>query len=797
MCAGYPQHAPLFVNLPSTRVEDFRGMRLFIYDLPSTFNSDLLNEMEELGRQEGSGCDFMRSPCTESKWAGKYSVKRQHGAEVIILRKLLASGTVVRDPHQADLFVVPYLAALDCTLGGAPFGCKERRNHRTALFGNLTYYNHASRLRHLFLGSMNMVSLPLEIQAQFLIASDGASWGNRPGHIVVPASASEVETQPKNLEDVSFEDRDFLFWLVQTPNNAVRAEVHRQLIDLQGRGKQALLRLFNVTASSIHLVATGRESMHHLRPSSADMIHDMKRSVFCPALPAETSGGTIRLLDAIRAGCLPVVISFKTSWGSGISWWRSDGAPVEWSLPFAWEIDWRRLAVEVPHERLYGSSNGFGGFVHTCSLLSTTDLKLRLDYLYEVRPKLLYDLDGGSLDAFSIFMNGLRSVLQKIGPNPTTVASHRPLPLVCDTMQRLGHLRTLPKDPVIGMGLGNEKRWSHSFGEFSCTSADQWRMPAEFLDSIGNALPLIVERSIVSRMFQSVHGTHIWLRRLIRTEVAHADHAAVFAGSFLSSCQHRYIPQSCHDLMTIDENGLEIVKCPPTKSQRHVRTNCRLIPAALPHANMPPSPVQVTMQFEMILTACSNSTSLESIVAEFDKESAQLPAHLAVHLVVYEACGAESAAVWFDHILATMHQLYEGRDSVDALLFLSGDFAVIPPKIGMSRVDLGRVIASVATGIVDVLRADGDSFNRWFHVMSLYKAPQALAFPTAILRRAEVVQWEVAVNERFFSEFRRRSVKAVLGDFFQRLFEIAQTHGVVHWTMDELSQTVPSITHPM
>ena len=47
-----------------------------------------------------------------------------------------------------------------------------------------------------------------------------------------------------------------------------------------------------------------------------------------------------------------VVISFPTIWGSGISWWRADGAPIEWSLPFPSEIQWRRFVLEVSEAEL-------------------------------------------------------------------------------------------------------------------------------------------------------------------------------------------------------------------------------------------------------------------------------------------------------------------------------------------------------------------------------------------------------------------------------------------------------------
>ena len=65
-----------------------------------------------------------------------------------------------------------------------------------------------------------------------------------------------------------------------------------------------------------------------------------------------------------------VVISFPTLWGSGISWWRTDGAPIEWSLPFPSDVQWRRLVVEVSEaELLKGAERPSPLWVKACKML--------------------------------------------------------------------------------------------------------------------------------------------------------------------------------------------------------------------------------------------------------------------------------------------------------------------------------------------------------------------------------------------------------------------------------------------
>ena len=77
------------------------------------------------------------------------------------------------------------------------------------------------------------------------------------------------------------------------------------------------------------------------------MIDTMGKSVFCFAPPGDDPY-TKRIFDILLSGCIPVVFTYSA--GGGSSWWYSGGPLVSESFPFAEELDWGRLVVEVPHD---------------------------------------------------------------------------------------------------------------------------------------------------------------------------------------------------------------------------------------------------------------------------------------------------------------------------------------------------------------------------------------------------------------------------------------------------------------
>merc|ERR1719401_2256243 len=84
------------------------------------------------------------------------------------------------------------------------------------LFQDLRYYNWSTRGRHLFLATGDIKDLPVEIQAQPLLISLGASYCG--GHLVVPSPSLDPVLQPlqgfdaKDAAGTSAERHIFLYW---------------------------------------------------------------------------------------------------------------------------------------------------------------------------------------------------------------------------------------------------------------------------------------------------------------------------------------------------------------------------------------------------------------------------------------------------------------------------------------------------------------------------------------------------------------------------------------------------------
>ena len=142
----------------------------------------------------------------------------------------------------------------------------------------------------------------------------------------------------------------------------------------------------------------------------------MSRAQFCVVPPGDTSSIGKRLYDAILTECIPVVISFPTKYGLGKSWSTFDGGPLEWSLPFANQgLDYARLALELPVEELRR-----GTAVEYLASVSHTVIERRLAYLREIRNFLVFDYSGQTLDAFSLAVRQILSLLPIARTRPIT-----------------------------------------------------------------------------------------------------------------------------------------------------------------------------------------------------------------------------------------------------------------------------------------------------------------------------------------------------------------------------------------
>eukprot|EP00929_Paragymnodinium_shiwhaense_P013235 TRINITY_DN121100_c0_g1_i1.p1 TRINITY_DN121100_c0_g1~~TRINITY_DN121100_c0_g1_i1.p1 ORF type:complete len:2180 (-),score=495.11 TRINITY_DN121100_c0_g1_i1:42-6581(-) len=764
-------------SLPRPRDEDYRGLKMFIYDLPSTFNDDLIEEMEQQAKAAGSTCDYMLSPCTEKKHTGDYSTARQWGAEVMIVRKFLAAGSQFRtsDPAMADLFVVPFLMALACRLAGHSMRCITAKQLPT-LFEHLPHYGVLTRHRHLFLASADVHSLPLMIQAQPLFVSYGATSRGQEGHIVVPPSVAEAELQPGTFKDTPLDDRDILFWLAQTPNNAVRYLIQRQLITLDEQVPQKVREEKLGVNGRILIHVLGRNTGVVTRPPTpSEALEQMMKAVFCPATPAENSAaGTKRFFDVLLAGCLPMVTLFKTVWGTGAGWWRRDGSPLEWAMPFPDVINWRFLAVEAPVETLETDYK----MIDVILNMPIELVEAKRKYLLSVRERLLYDLAGGKEDAFSLFMDQLRATLPRLDATflmtppalhvARSVGGPWPAPIVCEASPRGLDFASLPRD--FGPGSGNEKGWAHTNGELSCRSAASWHaMERDMFEGAFGELefqPTMVERFLPVSMHRAAQGTETVFYRLHTSQMAINESAS---GTMLANdaaaafCTHRIWPMTCHDKLKEEDGDLVMTFCHRNEIVNlPTNTTCRLLPNFVPPTSPPPqrllmSPKKATT-WELVTWVCNLTLAgddearqrLDNVTAIWEESwYDKFPEDHVLKLTVYEVCSPDAtlntlggraavpeSMVIYEHLLNIVYAQRRGQPAPDALLLLSNMWN---EELGRWQTEMGLQPRHLANIIKELMQ---ESFSEFLEPrIPLRAQPQQ---PTALEEKSKL--WMMIAN---------------------------------------------------
>ncbi|CAE8642314.1 unnamed protein product [Polarella glacialis] len=412
---------PLLCSGPSLRAhpDDFwvtardgsrRLLRVFVYPLPRKFNTDLLNRLQLGGWLTGSECDYGLTPCTEAGWNGLFSVFRQFATEVILLLKFLAAppGVLTSDAAEADIFLVPYLAKTDCAeSGNGRDPCWGKCKCATAvkhLFQELPHYSWQTRGRHLFLATGDIKDLPVEIQAQPLIVSLGASFCG--GHIVVPSPNLDPDLQPKGaLENREAGNRAperhiFAYWFGSN-DKTWRKKVVGQMLQYREEG--------GLRTIVVHDIGSNYETRDVWQTDAGSpqmVIEEMMRSVFCPILQGDVPHQK-RLFDVMLTGCLPVVVAFPSHVPGEVSWWLPGGPPVERMVPFPRDIDYRSFVVEVPQEEVES-----GRFMEALLKLPEQELKERRSAMLRARPLIRFDFGGSGADAFSMTLREIWRFLE-------------------------------------------------------------------------------------------------------------------------------------------------------------------------------------------------------------------------------------------------------------------------------------------------------------------------------------------------------------------------------------------------
>mmetsp|Transcript_48845 Transcript_48845/g.157734 ORF Transcript_48845/g.157734 Transcript_48845/m.157734 type:complete len:891 (-) Transcript_48845:58-2730(-) len=742
------------------------NLRIFVYNLPKAFNDDLVQRTEEAARAKGSVCDYMQTPCSETGMVPKFAGARQFGGEVVILRKIRASGLVVDDPGLADIFVVPYFAAAECVLGGHHWRCINSVLIQE-LFAHLKYYGQLTRHRHLFLGTADIHSLPLLIQAQPLLLSLGARWLGHPGHIVVPPMVAEADLQPgafiNSTADV--EHRDILLWVAGTPNNLVRMMLFNNIIDVsQGRGAGTLPP---GEKGRIIVHVAGRDVQQQKGPPPpAQMVREMTHAQLCPVPPAENSNaGTKRLFDVVLAGCLPIVIAFPTHWGSEVSWWRFNGAPIEWSLPFPNVIDWRRLVIEVPVEALEDSQSV--GFLKAALAVPEEIRRAKREYLMEVRQLLLYDFSASAgRDAFSLVMEEIYSAVQLLGVGPRAY--------VCDMHMRRLSERDFPDEWDHGHN-GRQKEWGHTWTEVSVLPVALWRSGKSEVHERGmqdgGVRGTRVQQYKTTKEFSTEDGIRFLLRELdIIQSSSHTQDIETLMTSPFAFCRLIHQSHACHDYMGQHGTFTSLFLCNlqmnPDSPERFDRpwALCRLLPPTVPRSPVTLSSaigeVERPLEFELVTYLCNISNGVDGDVEDLSstwgrawaKVKAEttanpMPRNSQLSIVGYEACALADAPsggamaggkqdddrgkaktkrddgitkLFFQHMLGLIHSAQHGSSGLpDVIMLMPATLSALSSTewrnpFAMQPWHLLKVAASTMLGPGRLeLAGDSERDSRW------------------------------------------------------------------------------------
>lgn len=399
-----------------------KSMRVWVYDLPRTYNSELLRRMEL--RRGASSCDYERSSCVETvrsrprRDGWDYSNLRQYAAEIPLLAKLLQLPRA-RTPQEADLFVVPYLASTE--LSGHQYTPWYPREKRVAerferLLGMLDHFRGAARARHLFLSSRDWTFTVVKLKE--LVASSGAlmaSYGPKRADahneiIVAPNSAGFGAS----LQPLTHPASIFLFSMMDESINPIRQDVGRELRRLRSRPN---LRV------EYHPIGDHRSIS--LSPLNASRL--MSDSLLCPIIQGDLPYQH-RLFDALAAGCVPLLLRYIVNvGGKACEAWSWDARNksamrgvarvtldysicVRQHLPFPLSVDWDAITVRIDASALATP----GRLAEMIAALDREEVARKRRRLERMRHLFVYDREGQTSDAFSAFMVEVCDVLRAL-----------------------------------------------------------------------------------------------------------------------------------------------------------------------------------------------------------------------------------------------------------------------------------------------------------------------------------------------------------------------------------------------
>ncbi|KAK1289531.1 putative glucuronoxylan glucuronosyltransferase IRX7 [Acorus calamus] len=325
----------LSTTTTTTNNSNFSSLRIYIYDLPSTYNSDWLSNPR----------------CATHLFA----------SEVAIHRALLRSPARTTDPSQADFFFVPvYVSCNFSTLNGFPALGHARGLLYSAvqrISSDMPFWNRSRGSDHVFVASHDFgacfhamedvavaAGVPEFMRNSIVLQTFGVT---RPHtcqnveHVLIPPYVSpqsvrsrsdpatagrdifaffrgKMEVNPKNVSGRFYSKDD------NTPGRRVRTEIWRRY---------------------------GNDGRFYVKRKRYDGYRsEIGRSTFC-LCPLGWAPWSPRLVEAVALGCVPVIIA--------------DGI----RLPFPETVRWPEISLSV-------SESDIGSLAHVLEHVAATNLSV-------------------------------------------------------------------------------------------------------------------------------------------------------------------------------------------------------------------------------------------------------------------------------------------------------------------------------------------------------------------------------------------------------------------------------------
>jgi hypothetical protein len=315
-------------------------LRVYVYEsLPSEFTTDVE--------------DFIK----KQEYA-TMAKKDNFGADIPIINLFRQYSGRTHDPAQADVFVVPYphrshcLSKLTSPNQKVNINCPQvPKETIDRLFASLSYLNTTTTAKHLFVLSGDTWTSNQRLENMPLTLTLGPAPEVNRGNIIIPYLNSRPDYQPSVIyernEDWWTRPRKYAFaYFFGGSRVVMQARPVRGLFD------QAVKQTYGTSVGGLPFMMKRMKVWSQVYQDEA--FDTYRESVFCPCLAGDGPPQK-RFFDAMMSGCLPVVVSAKTSRYPGRkSWFKIDRSSVEASYPFAkgmfhggMEIDYESFVVQA------------------------------------------------------------------------------------------------------------------------------------------------------------------------------------------------------------------------------------------------------------------------------------------------------------------------------------------------------------------------------------------------------------------------------------------------------------------